>query len=243
MINPYSQFILLFLSAMPLAVSQSATGSIGGNVLDAKSQVTIPTALVTATRLDLPPVRKSTKSGGDGSFRIEGLPAGNYSLCVQAPGNMYLDPCEWESTSAGITLVSGQAANGVSLKLIAASILNIQVQDTQHLLSQKTKEGRTPDLSVGVWGPKGLYHPAHSVAGGGPSASLQSADGDGASRSYHIAVPRDIALKLHIASRDLRLGDRNGASLAGNRSQQSFQHGTGETNPASFVFTVVGLLP
>jgi len=63
------------------------------------------------------------------------------------------------------------------------------------------------------------------------------------SYSYRLAVPRDTALSVYIASHDLKLGDATGAALAANASQQAFQHVTGDANPKSFSFSVLGLLP
>jgi hypothetical protein len=139
-----------------------------------------------------------------------------------------------------VTLVSGQVATAISLRLTGASVLSIQVQDTQKVMSQKTKDGRRPELTVGVWGPRCLYYPAHASGGPTAAASPQAAVN---SYSYQIAVPRDTALQFYIASKDLKLGDAVGATLAGNASQQPFQHATGDANPKSFAFTVLGLLP
>ncbi len=86
-------------------------------------------------------------------------------------------------------------------------------------------------------GPNGLYYPAHGSDS--PSAAANPYSGI----AYQIAVPRDTALKFYIASRDLKLGDAVGAALPGNASQQTFQHATGDPNPKSFAFTVLGLLP
>jgi hypothetical protein len=61
--------------------------------------------------------------------------------------------------------------------------------------------------------------------------------------SYRLGVPRDTALNFYIASRDLNLGDANGVAIPTNASQQAFQHATGDTNPKSFTFTVLGRLP
>jgi hypothetical protein len=72
------------------------------------------------------------------------------------------------------------------------------------------------------------------------AASLQ---GDLTTYSYRLAVPRDTALNLDIASRDLKLGDANGVTLPANASRQTFQHATGDANPKSFTFSVLGLLP
>ena len=61
--------------------------------------------------------------------------------------------------------------------------------------------------------------------------------------SYQIGVPRDTTLRLHVASRDLRLGDAAGAMLSGNASRESFRYASGDASPKSFTFTVLGLLP
>lgn len=160
-------------------------------------------------------------------------------LIVQVSGDRYLDPCQWNGNPTTVTLTAVQNATGVSLRLTAASVLSIQVQDPQNALSQKTKDGRHPDLSLGVWGPKGLYYPAHSSGSGTVTPGTQS----GKTYTYRLAVPLDTALKFNISSHDLKLGDANGVSLPANATQQAFQHATGDPNPKSFAFTVLGFLP
>lgn len=234
------KFILMLSLAAPAAIGQTGIGSIQGTILDAKTLKPVPAALVIASRAGAPPFTRNTKSGGDGAFQIQGLSAGNYSLCVQAAGDQYLDPCLWNGTPATVTLTSSQAISGISVKVTAASVLNVQVQDAQKVLSQMTKDGRRPDLSLGVWGPKGLFYP---VRASGSPASTGNLQGGITSYSYRLAVPRDTALKFYIASHDLKLGDATGAALAANASQQAFQHATGDANPKSFSFSVLGLLP
>jgi hypothetical protein len=230
----------IFLFLTPAAIAQPATASIQGTVLDARTQKPIPAAWVTASRDGAPPFTRNTKSGGDGGFQIQGLTAGSYSLCVQAPGDQYLDPCLWSGTPAAVTLAAGQTASGVSLRLTAASVLNVQVQDAQKFLGQVMKDGRHPGLTLGVWGPRGLYLPAHLA--GRPTAS-GILPGGTATYTYRLAVPRDTPLNFYIASHDLKLGDAAGAPLPSNASQLPFQHATGDPNPKSFAFTVLGLLP
>ncbi len=229
--------IFILLLVIPAAFGQTGTASIAGTVLDAKTLKPIPAALVMAVRSDLPPLSRNTRSGGDGAFQIQGLPPGEYSLCVQAPDDRYLEPGQWSGSPTAITLVSGQAAGGVSLRVTAASVVNIQVRDAQKVLSQMTRDGNRPELTLGVWGPNGLYYPAHVSGGASAAGALPGGF------AYRIAVPRDTALKLSIASRDLKLGDALGAALPGNTSEQAFQHVTGDPNPKSSAFTVLGLLP
>jgi hypothetical protein len=84
-----------------------------------------------------------------------------------------------------------------------------------------------------------MYYPARAVSTSG-AAGLQASV---TTYSYQLGVPRDTALNFYIASRDLKLGDANGAALPTNASQQAFQHATGDANPKSFTFTVLGKLP
>ncbi len=205
-----------------------------------RSRFRLPAAWVIAVRAGPPPFTRNTKSGGDGAFQIQGLTAGNYSLCVQVEGDQYLNNCQWEGNPTPVALTSTQAVSGILLKITAASILTIQVQDPLKVLSQPTKDGRRPDLSVGVQGPKGLYYPAHPT---GSPAAAGSLPGGTASYTYRLAVPRDTALNLRVASHDLKLGDDAGVALPANASQPAFQHATGDPNPKSFAFTVLGVLP
>jgi len=223
--------VVVSLLALRAAFGQTATGSIAGKVLDAKTAKPISAAWVIANRAGAPPLMKNTKSGGDGAFQIQGLTAGTYSICVQAAGDQYLDPCQFNGSPTTVTLTSGQTASGIAVTLTAASILTIQVQDPQQALSQTTKDGRRPDLTLGVWGPKGLYYPAH--VSGAPNATVAAGPSPQgvASYSYRLAVPLDTALNFYIASHDLQLGDSNGVALSGNASQQAFQHATGDANP------------
>jgi hypothetical protein len=231
--------LLLVVHAAPAQTGTTGAASISGTVVDAKSQKPVPAALVTASRAGAPPFTRNTRAGGDGAYQIQGLTPGNYLVCVQA-GDQYLNPCEWNGSPAGVTLASGQTATGIKIALTPASVLNVQIKDAQKAVSQLTKDGRRPDLSIGVWGPRGLYYPARAVSAPtgtpGPQAGVTT-------YSYQLAVPRDTALNFHIASRDLKLGDANGLALPANASRQAFQHATGEATPKSFTFTVLGKLP
>jgi hypothetical protein len=234
------KYAVIGLLAVTAAIGQTGAGSIQGTIVDAKTLKPVPAALVIASRAGAPPFTRNTKSGGDGAYQIQGLTPGNYLVCVQASGDQYLNPCEWDGTPAGVTLASGQAATGIKIALTPASVLNVQVNDAQKALSQLTKDGRRPDLNVGVWGPRGMYYPARAVSNptgtAGPQASIPT-------YSYRLPVPRDTALNFYIASHDLKLGDANGMALPANASKQAFQHATGDANPKSFTFTVLGKLP
>jgi hypothetical protein len=100
--------ILILSLAAPAAIGQTAVGSIQGTVLDGKTLKPVSAAWVIASRAGTPPFARNTKTGGDGAFQIQGLTAGNFTLCVQASGDQYLDPCLWNGTPVRVTMTSGQ---------------------------------------------------------------------------------------------------------------------------------------
>lgn len=224
--------ILIFTSSLA-ATAQTGTGAIQGTVADASSNKPIAGAFVIAIRSGLPPVSQTAQSGADGSYQLQSLPAGAYSLCVQVPGDGYLDPCQFGGTAQLITLSAGQQSTGNVTKLKGASILKVRLNDSAGFLAQTTKDGHEPDLLIGVFstGPQRTFYPAH-LAGR-----------DKAGSDYQVAVPVDTALVLSVASSSVKLADANGAAIPNNASQQGFQHATGDTNPPSFVFTVTGVNP
>lgn len=226
-----------FLLAAAVGLGAQTTASILGKVVDAKTSKTIPAAWVSASRTAVPPLSKRVKSGGDGSFQITGLTAGTYSVCVQVAGEQYLDPCQWGAVPTNLTVAAAQAVIGVSIRLTAASALSIQVVDPPQALSQLTADGRHPDLTLGVWGPHGIFYPAH------PSGKGMAAPGGATTYTYRLAMPLDTSVNLFIASHDLKLGDGNGLALPSNASTTAFQHATGDANPRSFAFTVLGMGP
>jgi hypothetical protein len=229
--------IFLLSLVLPAAIGQTKLASLGGAVVDADKQEPIPAAMVRAVRSGLPPLSRHTRTGGDGAYQIDNLPAGTYSVCVQTPDDAFLDPCQWNGSPTTIVLDAGQTAAGVSFALTAGSVLDIQVRDEQKVFSQLTKDGRRPELSLGVWGPDGLYHPARLSAGPNPPGDPYN------TIAYRLVVPPGAALKLQIASRDLRLGDAFGAALPGNTSQQTLQQSAADAGPRSFAFILLGVLP
>ena len=74
---------LLFVS-VDVCLAQSDRGSITGSLTDPTGNV-IPAAPVTATN-EATGVQSRTVTTGDGYYTIPSLPAGSYSLTVQAPG-------------------------------------------------------------------------------------------------------------------------------------------------------------
>ena len=234
----FAMCVAMWILTGALMGQSGPAGSIEGTVTDSSNRA-IAGAFVTALRQGLPPMSQTAKSGPGGAFQIQGLPAGTYSMCVQLPGDGYLNPCHWTaavsaatpSTLSDVTLAPGQRSTGNSLKMQTGSVLKVRVEDPGKLMDQKTPDGHDPHLTMGVWGPHGLFYPAH----------VTGKDNTGA--DFQLTVPRDTALTFHISSKSFALADGAGAALPGSVSQEAFQHATGDPNPKSFKFHITGKLP
>ena len=232
--------VLFFAAHALLAQSAKPVGSIAGTITDAKSKKPITSALVSASRVGSSPFVVQTKSGGDGAYQLQRLEPGSYLVCVQASGNQYLNSCEWDGAAAGIVIGSVQSAVGINIALAPASVLNVQLADPRGALRQLTRDGRRPELNIGVWGPRGMYYPAREA---NELLATPGARDSVSTYKYQVAVPHDTGLRFQIVSRDLKIGDANGLALTEEAKRPNFQHSTGDAAPKSFSFTVLEKLP
>ena len=107
------------------------------------------------------------------------------------------------------------------------AFLNVRVNDPQHLLAQSLDGPLTGrKLIVGVLYANGAYQGALNTAV------------DSAGRSYQLAIPTSMPVRLWLFSRDVTLTDVNGASVAADGPQNSFQATAGQDQ--LFTFTVAG---
>ena len=136
----------------------------------------------------------------DGSFQLQNLPAGTYSLCVKPADDGYLDPCEWGQTASSVTVTVGQKSTGNLPTASAGSVLKIRIQDTAQLLFQKGKTGYLPDLLVGIFGPNGMFYPAHVA-----NRDIRGLD-------LQLTIPFDTLLSLTVASKTAELADSAGVA-------------------------------
>lgn len=79
----------------------------------------------------------------------------------------------WGGAPGEVTVSEGQKAAGAIVKVAAAAMVRVLVRDEGKLLEQKDAAGRRPELSVGVWGPQGLYYPAAEGGRSGTAAGRQ----------------------------------------------------------------------
>ena len=76
--------LICLLVAIPVAMAQGVSGRIVGTVVDATGAV-ITNASVTISNQDTGAVTKVT-TNGNGQYRADTLPPGNYQLKIEAPG-------------------------------------------------------------------------------------------------------------------------------------------------------------
>lgn len=225
-------------ASVATATPTAGTGIIQGTTTDSASHRAVGSAIVTVVRAGLPPVSQTVTAGADGAFAFQGLPAGTYTVCAQAPASGYLNPCEFATVPLKVTLTAGQKSANNTVGMVAGAILHVRVQDPQQLAvpaaSVKAGIPPSPDISVGVWSmgfPGSRFFPARIT--GTDSTGLD----------YQVTIPQDTSLALHVSSRHLKLADAAGAVLTGNTSQTKVQHKSGDANPVSLTFSVTGVIP
>jgi hypothetical protein len=223
--------ISLLLREAVAAAPDPNTASIQGRVTARDTGKPLSDALIIARAMPEYSTRQTAKSAADGSFRLQNLPGGSYAICVKPADDGYLDPCEWTPAAVSIAVATGQQLSGNALAVASGSVVKIRIEDSSQLLFQKTKTGFLPDLLVGVFGPNGLFYPAHVVNRDIRGLSLQ------------LTIPFDTPLALSIASRALKLADTSGPALPGTGAQTVFQHGRADPSPPTFSYTVTGIVP
>jgi hypothetical protein len=217
--------------ALCSALLAQNTGSIQGSVVDARTQQPLSGALVIARAAASASAVQSVKAAVDGSFLLQNLAPGKYSVCVKAGDSAHLDPCDWGQATYDVTLGAGQKslANHVAVPL--GSVVKIRIQDTSQWLFQKTKTGFVPDLLVGAFDPHGIFYPASVV------------NRDIRGLNLELVVPFDTPLALSVASKAAKLADSNGIALPAGASQTAFQCASADSTARSFLFTVTGIIP
>jgi hypothetical protein len=225
---------LFALSASAFSAVAQNTASIQGTIVDDSTGKPVPGAVVMASRNSPPAVRRTATSSFDGTFQISALAAGAYDLCAQMPTTLdsYLSTCHWGSAPTAVAAAGGQKSTGITLRMKAASVVKIHIDDAGKFLNQKNKNGFYPDLLMGVWS-GGMFYPAHPANKGAVASD------------YQVAVPFDAALKFSIQSRGLALGDAHKNPLPNNADQQAFQHAANVNAAArpSFSYSILAIKP
>src|SRR6266403_2275766 len=110
------QIVLAVILGMVVSLSahaQTSNGTIVGSVTDPAGAVVLG-ATVTVTNTDLGAFKRTTKTDSVGSYRIDGLLPGNYSVSIQASGMQ-------EFVEVGVA-VKASLASTVNASLIIGSL-------------------------------------------------------------------------------------------------------------------------
>lgn len=122
-----------FLFALGIALAQPpGNGVIGGMVIDASTGDPVRKTVVTLTWHGEPKSWATTRTAGDGLFRFEGLPPGDYDLRAekQGTGRAVYGADHIGELGDLIPLAQGQTRDGLKLRFVHASSISGRVVDS-----------------------------------------------------------------------------------------------------------------
>jgi hypothetical protein len=191
-------------SALSAAALGQTLGSIQGNVIDEDGK---PVSGVTV-RIQPVEIRsgadalmnREVEAAADGGFSFSNVQSGRYRACAQAPGRLWLNPCQWEPDTPAIDLAAGQAYRGLQLRLRQGALVQIRLNDSSRLLPSE-EISAAAHLLVGVRTASGLFYPAR-VVGKEPQGW-----------SFALPVPRVTPLQLSVYARGVQLADEAGTRV------------------------------
>lgn len=168
----------------------------------------------------------SAVADASGNHKITGLPAGTYVVCAKAPGQPFLDPCDW-ALAPSVPVTAG-AVSTLNVQLQRGVYLDVRINDSQGLAVSSGNLFSMPHLVVGVIFGTGAFL----------SAGLKSTDATG--QSFEIAVPTGAPLKLWLYSQHVALADAQGKVLNSSGTALPFTASPGANQ--SFTINVTGKL-
>jgi hypothetical protein len=243
----------IFMTIIAAAVSATAqTGSIQGTVRDSQgtpikgavvSYHRLPTYVSTAPQpfstsqqssagtLHLVPgevpVDRAVTTDAVGSHKTSGLSAGTYTMCVNVPGQRYLDPCQW-STAPSVTVSDNQTST-LNVVIRTGVFVRIRINDPQHLLPTSEQHPLDfPRLTAGVFFGTGAFNAA------------QRSTVDSTGQDYLLAIPVKTPLTLWISSRYVTLS-AGGMTSSPTSVTVAFQIDNGQDQ--QFTVNVIGSAP
>ena len=204
-----SLVVLNFISVFPVVAQSNIIGTVASSTGEP-----IPGAIVSAC--DIPPgpaglkrrpaivlgTAATAKTGRDGSFRIMGLPTGDYFVCASFPGTDWLDTCEW---SAAIPIAKvGSTKEDIRILVPAEKGKRIQVGLSYPPGFSKSLIGKRElrTMLIAVW----------SQAHRGP-ALMDIDEEREEGRTHSVLVPAGVTHQLRIRSQTLTAQDKQGKPI------------------------------
>jgi Carboxypeptidase regulatory-like domain len=125
------QLRLMFAVSVSIGLVGGQNGSISGVVTDGPNGDPVLKAIVTLTWHGEPKSWATLRTGSDGLFKFEGLPAGNYDLTAEKQG---LGTAIYGADHVGqlgdlVPLANGQSRDGLKLRFLRASMITGRVLD------------------------------------------------------------------------------------------------------------------
>src|SRR5579883_2388535 len=127
-----ARYFFLVFAALYAFGQPAGTGVIGGVVIDKASGDPVRKAIVTVTWHGEPRSWATVRTGSDGRFRVEGLPAGNYEVRAQKPGigSAIYGVDRLSETGELIALENGQTRDDLILRFLHAASISGRVVDS-----------------------------------------------------------------------------------------------------------------
>src|SRR5260221_5034101 len=145
----------------------------------------------------------------DGRFRVAALVDGPYVICVTAPGQALLDPCQW---SAPIPVVRLPSSSTVQITLQKGNTIPMRLDDPEHLLPTPNKPRAGVFVQPGVRTTKGVFVAATRV----------NSDVNG--HDFEIVVPSEVSLKFVVDASGVKVIDERGFPVPKGGSLQVVAH-------------------
>jgi hypothetical protein len=129
------------------------------------------------------PYYSSAISDRDGKFTFSNVPAGEYRLCFQSPTENLLNPCTWADKPVIVAVREGRAMGLGVLTMEEGARLEVDINDSQGLVSTNRRRNAEVFLGFSVKGPDRAY-------------PLNQTVGRAQDTQYSIVVPYDTDLEL-----------------------------------------------
>lgn len=194
---------LLIAACLSLTPCAFAAGTLSGKVAADVDGAPLAGAKVTVYRSNpAPGVTQTVTTGADGSFSVSGLAPGRYGICVKPASGAYIDPCGWADLLKTVQVSDGATAAAGSIRLRAATVLRVRVNDAAQALAKKAGDKAPPHVLVGVFDFRGMFHAAAEIRR------------DGAGVSFELPMPPDLPVTLRVYSGQVKLETEQHASVS-----------------------------